>query len=154
MLVITPIPATHCVPEDTPLANKNRFECRTCPYQMVLDRRYYERRNFDLKPVDDVMGGEESWKNVDKTEGPPLPLLVVVVVLELSGLWLIVCSAMPERAMREPQRLLPPGADPQRRRADDEFLQVCGVWYGVAGELITHPYLVSPPLSLWREMAV
>ena len=86
----------------------------------------------------------------------PLPLLVVVVVVvvELRRLWLIVCSAMPERAMREPQRLLPPGADPQRRRADDEFLQVCGVCYGVAGELITQPAPFSPPLSLERKGCV
>lgn len=48
---------------------KNRFECRTCPYQMVLDRRYYERKNMKLKDVGDILGGADSWKNVDQTEG-------------------------------------------------------------------------------------
>ncbi|WPG98508.1 hypothetical protein R9X50_00129900 [Acrodontium crateriforme] len=68
MLIITPVPAHHCAPEDESNAGKNRFECRTCPYQMVLDRRYYERREMELKATEDVMGGADSWKNVDKTE--------------------------------------------------------------------------------------
>jgi DNA-directed RNA polymerase III subunit RPC11 len=69
MLIITTVPAAHCTPLDRDQAGKNRFECRTCPYQMVLDRRYYERKNMTLKPVEDILGGADSWKNVDKTEG-------------------------------------------------------------------------------------
>ncbi|CZT17147.1 related to RNA polymerase III subunit C11 [Ramularia collo-cygni] len=68
MLIITTVPAAHCSPEDAGNQGKNRFECRTCPYQMVLDRRYYERKAMTLKPVEDILGGAESWKNVDKTE--------------------------------------------------------------------------------------
>lgn len=71
MLIITAIPAAHCGPsiEDQNNAGKNRFECRTCPYQMVLDRRYFERKNMDLKKVDDILGGADSWQNVDQTDG-------------------------------------------------------------------------------------
>ncbi|KXT07325.1 hypothetical protein AC578_508 [Pseudocercospora eumusae] len=68
MLIISQVPATHCAPGDEQNRGKNRFECRTCPYQMVLDRRYYERKNMNLKAVDDILGGADSWKNVDKTE--------------------------------------------------------------------------------------
>ena len=48
---------------------KNRFECLSCPYQYVLDRRYYERKAIKPKEMDDVMGGEDQWKNADRTEG-------------------------------------------------------------------------------------
>jgi DNA-directed RNA polymerase III subunit RPC11 len=36
---------------------------------MILDRRYYERKNMETKGAEDVLGGADSWKNVDKTEG-------------------------------------------------------------------------------------
>ncbi|EMD01132.1 hypothetical protein BAUCODRAFT_21075 [Baudoinia panamericana UAMH 10762] len=68
MLTITTIPASHCAPTNIDEANKNRFECRTCPYQMILDRKYFERKTMDLKAPEAVLGGAESWKNVDKTE--------------------------------------------------------------------------------------
>ncbi|CAK4028934.1 DNA-directed RNA polymerase III subunit RPC10 [Lecanosticta acicola] len=70
MLIITQIPAAHCgpSPDEQSHAGKNRFECRTCPYQMVLDRRYYERKNQNLKKVDDILGGADSWQNVDQTD--------------------------------------------------------------------------------------
>lgn len=71
MLTVTPIPynqsATH--------GGKNRFECRTCPYQMILDRKYFERKPFELKSGgEDVLGGADSWKNVDRTEGQYCPI--------------------------------------------------------------------------------
>ena len=68
MLTITPMPKSHLAPEDHSKANNYRFECRTCPYQMVLDRRYYERKEFEFKNTEDVLGGAEAWANVDKTE--------------------------------------------------------------------------------------
>ncbi|KAK4507577.1 hypothetical protein PRZ48_001312 [Zasmidium cellare] len=68
MLIITKIPSAHCAPGEESHIDKNRFECRTCPYQMVLDRRYYERKNMKLKDVGDILGGADSWKNVDQTE--------------------------------------------------------------------------------------
>lgn len=72
MLIISSIPRAHCTPEELKYAGLNRFECRTCPYQMVLDRKYFERKTMKLKPAEDVLGGADSWKNVDVTDGQPL----------------------------------------------------------------------------------
>lgn len=36
---------------------------------MILDKRYFERKFMKSKEVEDVLGGADSWKNVDKTEG-------------------------------------------------------------------------------------
>ena len=36
---------------------------------MILDRKYYERKDFDSKKTEDILGGEEAWKYVDQTEG-------------------------------------------------------------------------------------
>lgn len=67
LLTISPIPADHLPDSEQENVNFNRFECRTCPYQMILDKRYYERKRMKNKEVEDVLGGAESWKNVDKT---------------------------------------------------------------------------------------
>lgn len=48
---------------------QNRLECRTCPYQFVIERRYFERKEMKRKEVEDVMGGKDAWANVDKTDG-------------------------------------------------------------------------------------
>lgn len=69
MLIITPLPPAQLAPADLDLAHKHRFECRTCPYQMLLDRKYYERKTMALKAAEDVLGGEGSWANVDRSEG-------------------------------------------------------------------------------------
>ncbi|KAF2114429.1 hypothetical protein BDV96DRAFT_96852 [Lophiotrema nucula] len=45
----------------------NRFECQTCPYQYVLNRRYYERKTMKRKEEGDILGGKDAWKNVDTT---------------------------------------------------------------------------------------
>ena len=66
------------------------------------------------KEVDDVLGGEEAWKNVDATQGkkrqssPPLYHLTPAV------------SHLPQVQPRP--RLLHAGADPVRRRAHDHLL--------------------------------
>ncbi|KAF2476908.1 uncharacterized protein BDR25DRAFT_208675 [Lindgomyces ingoldianus] len=65
MLIISPVPAND--PSVATHAGNNRFECRTCPYQMVIDKRYYERKYIKKKEVDDVIGGKGAWDNVDKT---------------------------------------------------------------------------------------
>lgn len=43
----------------------NRFECRTCPYQYVLDVEYFEKTDMKQKEVEDVFGGKEEFKNAD-----------------------------------------------------------------------------------------
>ncbi|KAI9775237.1 MAG: RNA polymerase III C11 subunit [Geoglossum umbratile] len=47
----------------------NRLQCKTCPYQFILDKRYFERRIVKRKLVEDVMGGAGAWDNVDQTQG-------------------------------------------------------------------------------------
>lgn len=56
-------------PSIADLAGQNRFECRTCPYQYILDKRYYERKLMKKKETEDILGGAGSWDNVDKTDG-------------------------------------------------------------------------------------
>lgn len=45
----------------------NRFECRTCPYQYLLDRPHFERKDFPRKRAEDVLGGADSLAALDKT---------------------------------------------------------------------------------------
>ena len=127
MLTISTLKHHELAPSDQAHAGKNRFECRTCPYQMILDRRYYERKNMETKGAEDVLGGADSWKNVDKTEGKHALLNVT------SGISVLTTgSEMSARRLRVPHGLLQTGADSQCRRAFHELLQVCGVCYGVA----------------------
>jgi DNA-directed RNA polymerase III subunit RPC11 len=48
---------------------QNRFECLTCPYQFVINKRYFERKNIVKKEVEDILGGKDAWANVDQTQG-------------------------------------------------------------------------------------
>lgn len=127
MLTISTLKHHELAPSDQVHAGKNRFECRTCPYQMILDRRYYERKNMETKGAEDVLGGADSWKNVDKTEGKHALLNAT------SGTSVLTTgSQMPARRLRVPHGLLQTGPDSQCRRAFHKLLQVCGVRYGVA----------------------
>jgi hypothetical protein len=53
--------------EDTQYGHS--FICRTCPYEFVVNKEYYNRRWSKVKQVDDVMGGAAAWQNVDQTTG-------------------------------------------------------------------------------------
>jgi len=130
MLTISTLKHHELAPSDQVHAGKNRFECRTCPYQMILDRRYYERKNMETKGAEDVLGGADSWKNVDKTEG--IWKLDELLYATLGAKILTRDSKMSARRLRVPHGLLQTGADSQCRRAFHELLQVCGVRYGVA----------------------
>ncbi|CAN6672739.1 DNA-directed RNA polymerase III subunit RPC10 [Trichomonascus vanleenenianus] len=46
-----------------------RFECRTCPFQFPIanDMQVFDRKLMDRKEVDDMLGGEGAWDNVDQT---------------------------------------------------------------------------------------
>ncbi|RIA98119.1 putative Rpc11-DNA-directed RNA polymerase III subunit C11 [Glomus cerebriforme] len=45
------------------------FFCQTCPYVFPIGNKEYKNRTtLKRKEVDDVLGGEEGWKNVDSTE--------------------------------------------------------------------------------------
>lgn len=71
-LHITPLPAHQLTPGDA-RAGTHRFQCRTCPYQMLLTQPFFERKTFENKSVEEVLGGEGSWKNVDRAEGESFP---------------------------------------------------------------------------------
>ena len=97
---------------------------------MILDRRYFERKNMETKGAEDVLGGADSWKNVDKTEGRREYHTLLNATLGVDVL--TSYSQMSARRMRVPHGLLQTGADSQCRRAFHQLLQVCGVCYGVA----------------------
>ncbi|PWN37540.1 putative Rpc11-DNA-directed RNA polymerase III subunit C11 [Meira miltonrushii] len=48
--------------------NRNRWECSTCPYQFPIAKQMTTRVKLTRKQVDDIMGGEDAWKNVDSTD--------------------------------------------------------------------------------------
>ena len=46
----------------------NRFYCSTCPYEFKINGlQMYDRKKLNRKEVDDVLGGEGTWDNVDQT---------------------------------------------------------------------------------------
>lgn len=64
---------------DDPLG-RYRIECRTCTYQSPIkdDSPLFERKIMkNKKEVDDVLGGNAAWENVDRTSGTIVkPVLV------------------------------------------------------------------------------
>jgi DNA-directed RNA polymerase III subunit RPC11 len=44
-----------------------RFCCPTCPYLHNVSKVYSSRAKIKKKQVDDVLGGDDAWDNVDKT---------------------------------------------------------------------------------------
>lgn len=45
-----------------------RFFCQTCPYLHNVKEPMAKSTTLAKKDVDDVLGGEEAWKNVDQTD--------------------------------------------------------------------------------------
>lgn len=45
-----------------------RFYCQTCPYIHAIQQAYRKVVPLQRKKVDDVLGGEDAWKNVDQTD--------------------------------------------------------------------------------------
>ena len=51
-------------------ASSNSFTCKSCVYTFPIDSKSYSARvELTRKKVDDVLGGEDAWKNVDSTDG-------------------------------------------------------------------------------------
>ncbi|TIA68926.1 hypothetical protein E3P92_03828 [Wallemia ichthyophaga] len=46
----------------------NKWTCSICPYQFPMTKQFNTRHKLRRKEVDDVLGGEETWKNVDQTD--------------------------------------------------------------------------------------
>ncbi|CAI8029093.1 DNA-directed RNA polymerase III subunit RPC10 [Geodia barretti] len=45
-----------------------RFSCNTCPYVQNITEKVSSVQFPRLKEVDDVLGGQAAWENVDTTE--------------------------------------------------------------------------------------
>ena len=45
-----------------------RWMCQTCPYVHDIMQTYREVVPLARKKADDILGGEEAWKNVDQTD--------------------------------------------------------------------------------------
>ncbi|KAL5395331.1 hypothetical protein PMIN03_003721 [Paraphaeosphaeria minitans] len=54
-------------PSTAALEGRSRLECLTCPYQHILTKQLFERKEITPKQPDDALGGEGAWDNVDKT---------------------------------------------------------------------------------------
>jgi DNA-directed RNA polymerase III subunit RPC11 len=67
MLRVSKVPPGDPTTED--YVGQNRFECLTCPYHFVINKRYFERKYMKKKEVEDILGGKGAWDNVDKTQG-------------------------------------------------------------------------------------
>eukprot|EP00834_Sanchytrium_tribonematis_P003569 NODE_141_length_15967_cov_0.946118.p11 type:complete len:109 gc:universal NODE_141_length_15967_cov_0.946118:11769-11443(-) len=50
------------------MEGRNRFSCPACPYIYKIRETYSFHQPLKKKQVDDVLGGEEAWKNVDATD--------------------------------------------------------------------------------------
>ncbi|CAG8510384.1 3777_t:CDS:2 [Ambispora leptoticha] len=48
--------------------SRRQFFCQTCPFQYNIMKPYKKETRFKRKELDDVLGGEDAWKNVDSTE--------------------------------------------------------------------------------------
>lgn len=47
---------------------KLQFSCNICPVFFPVQKLLSYRHFYKLKEIDEVLGGEEAWKNVDSTE--------------------------------------------------------------------------------------
>ena len=52
-----------------------RFACNTCPYIQNVTKKVSSVQYPKMKEVDDVLGGQAAWENVDSTEGSPVVAL-------------------------------------------------------------------------------
>ena len=44
------------------------FQCPSCPYRHIVDKKWIVHVPTEKKELDDILGGEEAWKNMDQTE--------------------------------------------------------------------------------------
>ncbi|KAL4524511.1 hypothetical protein Ndes2526B_g06712 [Nannochloris sp. 'desiccata'] len=47
---------------------QHHYVCKSCPYIYHIKKRLVKEVALKKKEVDDVLGGEEAWKNVQKTQ--------------------------------------------------------------------------------------
>ncbi|KAG2042814.1 hypothetical protein BDR03DRAFT_887514 [Suillus americanus] len=45
----------------------NKWACNTCAYEFPISKQMTSRSRMKRKAVDDVLGGEETWRDADST---------------------------------------------------------------------------------------
>lgn len=85
---------------------------------------------METKGAEDVLGGADSWKNVDKTEG--MLFLLCRRGARRGTSANIGYSQVSPRRLRMSDGILPTGADSQCRRTVYELLQMRRMCYGMA----------------------
>jgi hypothetical protein len=91
-----------------------------------------QRQTFKVKEVDDILGGEEAWENVDQTDGKVHDGIILVffdslnaIILHHSFLFLVKISHMSEPKVRIRKGLLLYSPDPKCGRTIHRILQMC-----------------------------
>lgn len=109
---------------------ENKWTCPTCPYEFPMELQVSSRMYLQRKQVDDVMGGEDSWKNVDSTEGMYAALLTPVTCPKCDNDRAYFMQ-LQIRSADEPSTCVPVNT------SSDHLLQVHahGMWLPVAREL-------------------
>lgn len=82
LMVITPNSSNN------PSDGDSCFSCRSCAYIFPLEpgTAYASRVELKRKVVDDVLGGEDAWKNVDSTDGKRQEGNIIVIFFIISYL--------------------------------------------------------------------
>lgn len=68
MITYCPTCANMLLVELTDYTKELRYYCQTCPYVYLIDKKITKKAPLVKKQVDDVLGGEDAWKNVAQTE--------------------------------------------------------------------------------------
>ena len=133
--------------------------CQTCPYVTYVTKPISTTQYTEQKQVDDILGGAEAWKHLDKTQGETDRQIdryreirekrerecVCVCglrqhVLAKSVSFSLRPFVLPSQVFQVQQqyRVLSSDADALRRRADDDLSHVHRMRLPVAGKLIGH----------------
>ena len=67
MLTFCPTCANMLLVDHSPYGGGLKLYCQTCPYAYDITTTVRSAVHCETKEVDDVLGGDEAWKNVDKT---------------------------------------------------------------------------------------
>mmetsp|Transcript_14589 Transcript_14589/g.42684 ORF Transcript_14589/g.42684 Transcript_14589/m.42684 type:complete len:110 (-) Transcript_14589:439-768(-) len=68
MAVFCPTCGNMLLVELTEYSKELRYFCQACPYVYNIDKKISKKAKLVVKEVDDVLGGDEAWKNVAKTD--------------------------------------------------------------------------------------
>lgn len=68
MLAYCPTCSNMLLVELSEFTKELRYCCQTCPYVYKITKQMSKHAKLEKKAIDDVLGGEEEWKNVAKTD--------------------------------------------------------------------------------------